>query len=121
MTRPAQSAASPPTPPDEPPSRLASPSTSTTTAQPSSSSTSTSYPVDSNPAGSTGVVSRNEVGSVGEQGRGNEVERHQSLSRVIQERWLNETPEVRERYRRGEEEEKEEARRRAAREQRERG
>ncbi|GAA5954855.1 hypothetical protein JCM3765_007794 [Sporobolomyces pararoseus] len=116
MTSSTENTRAPPTPPDEPPPQIASSSTSNTITQ--------SHPSTDCPASSTisGTERQKDFELLGEQGPGNGVNMNQSLSRIIQERWRNETPEVRERYRRDEEEEKEEeARRRAAREQRERG
>ncbi|GAA5976765.1 hypothetical protein JCM5350_007241 [Sporobolomyces pararoseus] len=115
MTTSAQSPETPPTPPDDFFSRTASPSTLTTTLQPPTSSNAPEY--RSGVSNRVQAGSRNEVEAVGEQGLRNEVERNQSLSRVIQERWRDVSPEVRERYRK----EQEEAERRAAREQGERG
>ncbi|GAA5954936.1 hypothetical protein JCM3765_007817 [Sporobolomyces pararoseus] len=115
MTSSTENTRAPPTPPDETSPQIASSSTSNPTTQ--------SHPSTDCPPSSTISEGerQNEIELVGEQGPGNGVEMNQSLSRIIQERWLNETPEVRERYRREEEEEKEEARRRAAQEQGERG
>ncbi|GAA5965814.1 hypothetical protein JCM3765_001191 [Sporobolomyces pararoseus] len=115
MTAPTENTRAPPTPPEDAQSRIAPSSTSNPTTQ-------SNHSTDCPPSSTISEGERqNEIELVGEHGPGNGVEMNQSLSRIIQERWRNETPEVRERYRREEEEEKEEARRRAAREQRERG
>ncbi|GAA5976845.1 hypothetical protein JCM5350_007265 [Sporobolomyces pararoseus] len=78
MTSRAQNHETPPTPPDEPASRTASPSTLPTFAQPPSS---INAPSDGTTVSNTVQAgSSNEVGSVGEQVLRDEVERNQSLS-----------------------------------------